>query len=171
MRLCASSDKLPIREQFTSPDHPLTSEPLTTTSTHAYSHRLSHIARICRPASQHFKTWAFYCQIFKSLDLVDTKIFKRFIFIFCVWVFTWMYVSHMQCPWRPEEGIRVPELKLQSVVSHFVGAGLVFKSSERAAGAFNIWAISPAPTLLKQSNKVIPPSETSASLFPWNNLT
>jgi hypothetical protein len=35
----------------------------------------------------------------------------------------WMYTTHAECPWRPEEVLHSLELELQSVVMLHMGAG------------------------------------------------
>lgn len=58
-----------------------------------------------------------------------------------------MCVHESMCPWSPEEGSDPQELKLQVVVIGVLGNE--FRFSSREVHAFNHWAISAPPFLLK----------------------
>ena len=56
-----------------------------------------------------------------------------------------MYVHHM-CAVTEEEAPESPELELQVVVSHHLGAGnWTLESSTRIASVINYWGIPPVP--------------------------
>lgn len=48
-----------------------------------------------------------------------------------------VYHLHAWCQWKPEETISLLELKLQMVVSHYVGAGIKSRFNKKLTSAFN----------------------------------
>lgn len=59
-------------------------------------------------------------------------------------MFGGLYITSMQCPWSPEEGVITLELELQMIVSTMYVLGIKIESSIRAASALNYCAMSPS---------------------------
>lgn len=100
----------------------------------------------CSDSPKQLPPYTFFCHLFDLKHAVASPFKFLYLYYFMhmsVWL-EYMYVFHAlsSSSWNPELFIRFLVLKLQKLVSHYVGATKL-KTSSSITSTFNHWTISP----------------------------